>query len=266
MESLVSTESLKLSDLIKRGHYNATKDRLLTMRLIASSLICYSPDPETGECECYPDAGALIFAEFCKRCTGYKFNRESMKMTNFKRLDDYVKDGFMTLEERDIIIDALSKHKNIIIGSEIGEGKTTLLSALVNELVFLSEEKIAVIEEYPELVVNDQFGNIVFLRSDNLASIKELMSRDVAQDVTRVILGEVRSTNQAAELLNCWRDQPGGIVTFNGSSAKTILNRIDHLVQDADIDQKPDVKEIVDVIIIVERCKKSITITCPCKE
>ncbi len=67
-------------------------------------------------------------------------------------LDQYVLDEIMTSRQKEIICMAVAGHKNIIVSGGTGSGKTTLINAVIGEMVVCDpNERIVIIEDTGEI-------------------------------------------------------------------------------------------------------------------
>ena len=70
-------------------------------------------------------------------------------------LDHYVKDNIVTRAQAIALRDAIAKRRNIVIAGGTGSGKTTLVNALIHEMVSLGDqaERFVIIEDTLELAM-----------------------------------------------------------------------------------------------------------------
>ena len=67
-------------------------------------------------------------------------------------LNQYVKADIMTVQQRDILITAIKTHRNILVIGGTGSGKTTLVNAVINEMVENDpSERVFIIEDTGEI-------------------------------------------------------------------------------------------------------------------
>lgn len=67
-------------------------------------------------------------------------------------LDQYVDSGAMTAGQRDVLIEAVRAHRNILVIGGTGSGKTTLVNAIINQMVVNDPtERVFIIEDTGEI-------------------------------------------------------------------------------------------------------------------
>ena len=146
-------------------------------------------------------------------------------------LADYARTGIMTAEQAELLCDAVSERRNILIAGGTSTGKTTLVNALLAE-VARTADRIVLIEDTRELQCNAP--NLVALRTkDGVASLSDLVRSSLRLRPDRIPVGEVRGA-EALELLKAWgTGHPGGIGTIHAGSAIGALRRLEQLIQEA---------------------------------
>jgi type IV secretion system protein TrbB len=146
-------------------------------------------------------------------------------------LDDYVAAGIVTAEQADVLRDAVSQRRNILVAGGTSTGKTTLVNALLAE-VARTADRVVLIEDTRELQC--KAPNLVALRTkDGVASLADLVRSSLRLRPDRIPIGEVRGA-EALDLLKAWgTGHPGGIGTIHAASALGALRRLEQLVQEA---------------------------------
>ena len=146
-------------------------------------------------------------------------------------LADYARAGIMTAEQAELLCDAVSERRNILIAGDTSTGKTTLVNALLAE-VARTADRVVLIEDTRELQYNAP--NLVALRTkDGVASLSDLVRSSLRLRPDRIPVGEVRGA-EALELLKAWgTGHPGGIGTIHAGSAIGALRRLEQLIQEA---------------------------------
>ena len=146
-------------------------------------------------------------------------------------LADYARAGIMTAEQAELLCDAVSERRNILIAGGTSTGKTTLVNALLAE-VARTADRVVLIEDTRELQCNAP--NLVALRTrDGVASLSDLVRSSLRLRPDRIPVGEVRGA-EALELLKAWgTGHPGGIGTIHAGSAIGALRRLEQLIQEA---------------------------------
>jgi type IV secretion system protein VirB11 len=146
-------------------------------------------------------------------------------------LADYARAGIMRVEHAELLCDAVSERRNILIAGGTSTGKTTLVNALLAE-VARTADRVVLIEDTRELQCNAP--KLVALRTkDGVASLSDLVRSSLRQRPDRIPVSEVRGA-EALELLKAWgTGHPGGIGTIHAGSAIGALRRLEQLIQEA---------------------------------
>ena len=146
-------------------------------------------------------------------------------------LADYARTGIMRAEQAELLCDAVSERRNILIAGGTSTGTTTLVNALLAE-VARTADRVVLIEDTRELQCNAP--NLVALRTkDGVASLSDLVRSSLRLRPDRIPVGEVRGA-EALELLKAWgTSHPGEIGTIHAGSAIGALRRLEQLIQEA---------------------------------
>ena len=175
------------------------------------------------------------------------------------KLDDYVVTGRMPDEIANFLRDSLTKKRNIIVSGGTGSGKTTLTSALMEELSHLCpDDRLCVMEDTRELISFSK--DTVFEQSNEKTSMTQLLAVNLRMRPDRIILGEIRGA-EALDLLKSWNTgHPGGISTVHANSAKSALLRFEELIleaQDLNLSyMRALISEALNVVVHIERRPK----------
>jgi len=169
-------------------------------------------------------------------------------------LDHYVKDNIVTHAQAIALRDAIAKRRNIVIAGGTGSGKTTLVNALVHEMVTLGDqaERFVIIEDTLELQCAAR--NALQLHTTDAADMTRLVRATMRLRPDRIIIGEVRG-KEALALLKAWNTgHPGGITTLHANSASAALLRLLSLVEEAGVPAQPQlIAEAVNLLAFMER-------------
>ncbi len=150
-------------------------------------------------------------------------------------LDHYVKDNIVTRAQAIALRDAIAKRRNIVIAGGTGSGKTTLVNALIHEMVTLGDqaERFVIIEDTLELQCAAR--NALQLHTTDAADMTRLVRATMRLRPDRIIIGEVRG-KEALALLKAWNtEHPGGVTTLHANSASGALLRLLSLVEEAGV-------------------------------
>ena len=170
-------------------------------------------------------------------------------------LEDYVNAGIMTLKQKQLICNAITNRKNILVVGGTGSGKTTLTNAILAELADISgEDRLVIIEDTNELQC--MAANIVPLRTNQITNMQDLLKATMRLRPDRIIVGEVRG-GEALALLKAWNTgHPGGVCTVHANSCDGGLVRLQQLIAEVVPSPMDDlIKEAIDVIIFIKKIK-----------
>lgn len=168
-------------------------------------------------------------------------------------LQDYVDRGILPARGRDVIEQAVSNRKNILISGGTGTGKTTLANAILDAVARLDgDSRIVIIEDTLELQC--AAANAVFLRTSDHADQQRLLRATMRMRPDRIVVGEVRDRSALA-LLKAWNTgHPGGVGTVHANDARAALTRIGQLIQEANVPPAPElIAEAVDLVVSIRR-------------
>jgi type IV secretion system protein TrbB len=169
-------------------------------------------------------------------------------------LDDYVKNNIVTRSQAIALRDAIAKRRNIVIAGGTGSGKTTLVNALIHEMVTLGDqaERFVIIEDTLELQCAAR--NALQLHTTDAADMTRLVRATMRLRPDRIIIGEVRG-KEALALLKAWNTgHPGGATTVHANSASAALLRLLSLVEEAGVPAQPQlIAEAVNLLAFMER-------------
>jgi len=169
-------------------------------------------------------------------------------------LDHYVKDNVVTRAQAIALRDAIAKRQNIVIAGGTGSGKTTLVNALIQEMVSLGDqtERFVIIEDTLELQCAAR--NALQLHTTDAADMTRLVRATMRLRPDRIIIGEVRG-KEALALLKAWNTgHPGGVTTLHANSASAALLRLLSLVEEAGVPAQPQlISEAVNLLAFIER-------------
>lgn len=149
------------------------------------------------------------------------------------QLSDYLPDK-MSEDVYHLIQEAILDRQNIIVSGGTTSGKTTLSSAILAEVSKLCpDDRIAVMEETPELQINSK--NVVFEKITKDISATTLLAANFRMRPDRIIMGETRG-GEALDLLKSWNTgHPGGICTLHANSALEALSRLESMVLESKV-------------------------------
>ena len=169
-------------------------------------------------------------------------------------LDEYLNDGIITRPQAIVLRDAIAKRQNIVIAGGTGSGKTTIVNALIHEMVRLGgqSERFIIMEDTLELQC--AAPNALQLHTSDFADMTRLVRATMRLRPDRIIIGEVRG-KEALALLKAWNTgHPGGITTLHANSAAAALLRLLSLTEEAGVPPQPKlIAETVNLLAFMER-------------
>jgi len=166
-------------------------------------------------------------------------------------LNDYAREGVMTVDQADSLRKAVADRKNILVVGGTSTGKTTLANALLAEIAHTAD-RVVLIEDTRELQC--RAPNLVALRTkDGVVSLSDLVRSSLRLRPDRIPIGEVRGA-EALDLLKAWgTGHPGGIATIHAGTAFGALRRLEQLIQEAVITvPRALIAETIDVIAVLQ--------------
>jgi len=168
-------------------------------------------------------------------------------------LEDYVRSAIMTVDQVDVIRKSIDARLNIVVSGGTGSGKTTLVNAVIAEMVHRApEHRLVILEDTAEIQCVAE--NAVSLHTTDSVDMARLLKSTMRLRPDRIIVGEVRD-GAALTLLKAWNTgHPGGITTIHANSAISALRRLEQLTAEASQQPMREViGEAVDLIISIER-------------
>lgn len=170
-------------------------------------------------------------------------------------LAQYVEAGIMTAAQRQSIEAAVRAHKNILVIGGTGSGKTTLVNAIIQQMVANDPlERFVIIEDTGEIQCTAE--NYVQYHTSIEVSMTMLLKTTLRMRPDRILVGEVRG-EEALDLLDAWNTgHPGGAATLHANSAAEGLTRLKSLVsrnKSAPTEIEPLIGEAVHVVVHIAR-------------
>jgi type IV secretion system protein VirB11 len=170
-------------------------------------------------------------------------------------LDDYVRSGALTQKHSDAIHSAIFNHRNILVIGGTGSGKTTLINAIIHQMVGgFPDERVVILEDTAEIQCTAQ--NFVQYHTTLDVSMTQLLKTTLRMRPDRILVGEVRGA-EALDLLDCWNTgHEGGAATLHANNALMGLTRLESLISRnpaAPKDIKRLISEAVHLIIHISR-------------
>ncbi len=170
-------------------------------------------------------------------------------------LEQYVETGVMSLKDSEVIKDAVRKHRNILVIGGTGSGKTTLINAIIHEMVLHDpDERIFILEDTGE--IQCQASNFVQYHTTLDVNMTQLLKTTLRMRPDRILVGEVRGP-EALDLLDAWNTgHEGGAATLHANDALSGLTRLESLISRNTAAPKeimPLIAEAVDIVVHITR-------------
>ncbi|WP_375342120.1 P-type conjugative transfer ATPase TrbB [Nitrosomonas sp. Nm84] len=170
-------------------------------------------------------------------------------------LEQYVETGVLSPRHSDVIKDAVRKHRNILVIGGTGSGKTTLINAIINEMVRSDpDERIFILEDTGEIQCAAE--NFVQYHTTLDVDMTQLLKTTLRMRPDRILVGEVRGA-EALDLLDAWNTgHEGGAATLHANDALSGLTRLESLISrnpHAPKEIMPLIAEAVDMVVHITR-------------
>lgn len=170
-------------------------------------------------------------------------------------LDQYVECGIMTASQKLAIAAAVSNHRNILVVGGTGSGKTTLVNAIINQMVInCPGERVFIIEDTGEIQCAAE--NFVQYHTSIDVTMTMLLKTTLRMRPDRILVGEVRGP-EALDLLMAWNTgHEGGAATLHANNAKAGLDRLAMLISmhpDSPKPIEPLIGEAVHLVVHIAR-------------
>lgn len=170
-------------------------------------------------------------------------------------LAQYVDAGIMTVAQQDVLQRAVADHRNLLIIGGTGSGKTTLVNAIIHEMVRCNpDERIVILEDTGE--IQCMAANCVQYHTSAEVSMTTLLRTTLRMRPDRILVGEVRGA-EALDLLDAWNTgHEGGAATLHANNAAAGLARLKSLITrnaSAPAEIEPLIGEAVHLVVHIAR-------------
>lgn len=233
------------------GHHISGEDAARIIKLVASGTGAEANETTPILSAEFPGSGSRFQGILPPVVTAPVFTIRKKALMIFS-LDDYVAQGVLTGDQKEILCRAVLEKKNVLVTGGTGSGKTTLVNAILNKIA-QSGDRIIVIEDTMELQCSAP--DTVYLRAkEGVASMNDLLKATMRLRPDRIVVGEVRG-GEALSLLKAWNTgHPGGCATVHANNALGGLIRLEQLIQEAVVTVSRDlIAEAVNLIVHIER-------------
>jgi len=173
-------------------------------------------------------------------------------------LDEYVERGIMTQQQCTVIKEAIAAHRNILVIGGTGSGKTTLVNAIINEMVLCDPtERVFIIEDTGEIQCAAE--NCVQYHTTLEVTMTMLLKTTLRMRPDRILVGEVRGP-EALDLLDAWNTgHEGGAATLHANNPVAGLMRLKSLITrnpSAPSEIEPLIGEAVHLVVHIARTQE----------
>lgn len=167
-------------------------------------------------------------------------------------LASYVEDEIMSAEQKARICAAVEQRKNILVAGGTGSGKTTLVGAIIDQMVRTAPgDRYVILEDTPEL--HCRARDCQQLRTTIHLELSDLVKLTLRIAPTRIIVGEVRD-GSALHLMDAWvTGHPGGVGTVHATTPAGALRRMARLARRAAPGEHAQLAaEAIDLVLLIE--------------
>ena len=170
-------------------------------------------------------------------------------------LQQYVDANIMTKAHHDALVDAVAQHRNILVIGGTGSGKTTLVNAVINQMVAHNpKERVVIIEDTGEIQCAAE--NYIQYHTTLDVGMTALLKTTLRMRPDRILVGEVRGA-EALDLLDAWNTgHEGGAATLHANNAHAGLTRLKSLItrnKSAPAEIEPLIGEAVHVVVHIAK-------------
>lgn len=167
----------------------------------------------------------VVIPEITKREWSLNIRKFPKGIVSLEQLE---RSGSITQMQRAVLTEAVLSNKNILVSGATQAGKTTLLSALLNESQ--DSQRIITVEETFEIKVSKPDWVALQTRQPNLEGIGEVTLRRLIKEALRMrpdrlVVGEVREA-ESLDLLIALNSGLPGLCTIHANSASDAVVKL----------------------------------------
>lgn len=168
-------------------------------------------------------------------------------------LDDYIRQGNITKEQKQIIQEYILNKKNILVVGATGSGKTTFANACIHEIAEV-DDRVVIVEDTHEIqcTVRNNLRLIANKKNPMVSILQHCMRRTPE----RLIVGEVRG-KEALYLLTAWNSgHGGGVCTIHSETALKGLRQLEQYIMLESVNpQREMIADNIHLIVVLEKVK-----------
>lgn len=168
------------------------------------------------------------------------------------RIGDYIASGVLSASQaKELSRAAFVQQHTILVGGQTFSGKTTLLNALLGEAAMDETRRMLIIEDTPELVVPAGPSLRLEVRPGTSFGYREAVMSALRQRPNGIVLGELRSPDDAMEALRAWNTGHQGMGTLHAPSCTEMLWELYSLVRQCERGRHMDHRSIARAVHVV---------------
>lgn len=167
-------------------------------------------------------------------------------------LDEYVKDGIITNNQKKALTKATKNRETMLIAGGTNSGKTTLANAIL-QIMAETGHRIITIEDTPELQ-NPADDQESLYTVAGVRTMQDCLKVALRQHPDRLVFGEVRGA-EVRDMLMAWNTgHKGGMCTIHADSAQDSLYRIEEMLETIpNYQPRPrSIARAIDIIVFIE--------------
>ncbi len=154
--------------------------------------------------------------------------RRHMPATERPKLDQLVQRGMLTQDQAELLLNLISRKRNIVFAGVTSSGKTTLLNALAASLP--PYERIGLIEDAREIAIPSKHKDCYLTNAQAGITSRLLLQHALRSRYDRLILGETRG-DDTFDLIRGLSAGNAGLTTLHANSAEDTLFALEMMYQ-----------------------------------
>lgn len=172
------------------------------------------------------------------------------------RIGHYVESGVLTARQAHVLTMTAEAGDTVLVGGQTFSGKTTLLNALLQLAALDETRRMLIIEDTPEIEVPAGPSMRMEVQSDSLFGYREAVVSALRQRPNGIVLGELRSPDDAMAALRAWNTGHQGMGTLHAPSCTEMLWELYSLVRQCERGRHMDHRSIARAVHMVVHLKR----------